>query len=205
MTARTQRESMLLGAIAGGAVSFVLVLVLSLVPWSTHDQKNSVEGQPVAGLSAQETIPPNLGNQGVPGRGNGQGRGGSGSGQGAGINPLKFGSAGEEVLDAFAAGGCVACHSIKGVGGEAATVGPHLFRIGAIAADRRPGTSVQAYVEESIINPDAFIMPNCPTGPCSAGLMPQTYAATLSATDLTTIVEYLSKLGTGEESMVLSP
>jgi hypothetical protein len=118
--------------------------------------------------------------------------------------PLAFGTAKFEVIEAFQAGGCVACHSIKGVGGGAATIGPPLFRTGAIAAERRPGASVAAYIKESIVEPDAFIMPNCPTGPCPSGLMPDTFGDTLSLDQLTTIIDYLAVLGTAVEAEVLT-
>lgn len=117
--------------------------------------------------------------------------------------PLSYGNAGTEVVDAFNAGGCVVCHSIKGVGGGNATIGPPLFRTGFLAADRRPGATPEAYIEESIRNPNAWIVPNCPTGPCPESVMPQAYSETLTDDQIGTIVGYLAALGTDAESSVL--
>jgi len=104
----------------------------------------------------------------------------------------------------FDSAGCVACHAIKGVGGAGSTVGPHLYMTEAMAATRRPGDSAEAYIRESILDPNAFIMPNCPTGACPSGVMPQTFADTLSPEDLDTIVSYLAALGTSAEAEVLN-
>jgi mono/diheme cytochrome c family protein len=206
LTTRTQRESRLLGFIVGAITSFFLVLVGSLLPWLDEDGTATSIPTTAATAAVSDSTPPATQQAGPTG--SGRGRGGPPEGRGPGsqgnVDPLGFGVAGQEVLDAFADGGCVACHSIKGVGGEAATVGPHLFRLGVIAADRRPGDSVAAYIEESILDPDAFIMPNCPTGPCPSGVMPQTYGDTLSAEDLATIVDYLAVLGTPAEAALLT-
>ncbi len=191
MTDRRQTESLLLGLIAGGIVAVVIVFLVSLVFVFGDD----TGPDPAAATPTTAAAP-----IGGPPEGRGPGSGG-----GATATPLAYGTANDDVLAAFDAGGCVACHSIKGVGGGDATVGPPLFRTGAIAADRRPGPSVEAYIKESITDPDAFIMPNCPTGPCSAGVMPKTLAESLSVQQIETIVDYLSALGTNAETGVLSP
>jgi mono/diheme cytochrome c family protein len=220
---RRQQESRLLGFIVGAIASFTLVLVGSLLPWF-DDSDPADTAQPVAAAgvddagagtttgdtTTQGTTAQGSGAQGArsPGQGGGppEGRGpGSQNNSDANADPLSFGRASQEVQDAFTAGGCVACHSIKGIGGGNATIGPHLFRLGVIAADRRPGSSAAAYIEESILNPNAFIMPNCPTGPCPSGVMPQAYAETLSPAQIETIVNYLAVLGTAAESDVLNP
>lgn len=201
MNRRTQRESFWLGFIAAGLVSFVLVLVGSrlLLPSEDNETTTSPTAQGTEDLATstggEEPTSTSPGGGPPPGRGPGS----------AGANSMAFGTASATVLEAFDAGGCVACHSIKGVGGDGATVGPPLFRTGAIAADRRPGPSVEAYIEESITDPDAFIMPNCPTGPCPSGVMPQTFAESLTADQIQTIVDYLSLLGTASEAEVLNP
>jgi mono/diheme cytochrome c family protein len=132
---------------------------------------------------------------------------GQGMGQGMGMenaDPLSFGAADPRVVDIFTNAGCVTCHSIKGVGGAGAAVGPHLYMTGALAATRRPGDSAEAYIRESILNPDAFIVPNCPTGACPSGVMPKTFGEMLSPEELDTIVAYLSALGTPDEANVLN-
>jgi hypothetical protein len=97
----------------------------------------------------------------------------------------------------------VACHTIKGVGGGAARIGPGLSRLGEVGDRRVAGLSAAAYIEQSIRDPGAFVRPNCPTGPCPEGVMPQTYAETLTADQISTIVNYLSVLGTAAEADVL--
>ncbi len=103
---------------------------------------------------------------------------------------------------AFAKYGCTACHAIKGVSQGA--VGPNLSTIGADAANiiTQPGykssqgkaTTVAEYIHESIVNPNAYIAPKCPTGACVAGIMPQNFGTTIPATDLQNLVAYLSSL-----------
>jgi mono/diheme cytochrome c family protein len=61
--------------------------------------------------------------------------------------------------------GCSGCHGDLNVAGSAA-VGPWLGDIAQNAATRIEGKSAAQYVYESILNPDAFIAPACPTGPC---------------------------------------
>jgi mono/diheme cytochrome c family protein len=192
MNSRSQRESFWLGFVIAALVSFSLVIVAS------RSSVFSLEDDPAAttNQAAPTTAAPAAARIGGPPEDRGPGA--------AGVSPLAYGTAGQAVLDAFEAGGCVACHRVKGVGGENANIGPPLMRTGAIAAERRPGPTPEAYIEESILDPDAFIMPNCPTGPCPSGVMPQTYGESLSSDQIATIVGYLAALGTPAESTVLS-
>ena len=88
--------------------------------------------------------------------------------------------------------GCPACHTIPNIPGAVGQIGPNLSNIGVDGATRRPGYTAEEYIRESIQNPSAFTAPNCPTGPCPAGVMPQ---ITLSNDELETLVKYLSNLG----------
>ena len=187
MSSRPQRESFWLGFLIAGLVSFSLVTVISRFSVFSLDDDPASHTNQAAPTTATPGGPPE-------GRGPGA----------AGGSPLAYGIAEQAVLDTFEAGGCVACHRIKGVGGENANIGPPLMRTGAIAAERRPGPTPEAYIEESILDPEAFIMPNCPTGTCPSGVMPQTYGETLSRDQIATIVGYLAALGTADESTVLS-
>lgn len=216
MTPRKQQESFLLGFIAAGTLAFSVTLAASLLPiFDTEttpspatEAASQSDAVPIEAAPDADPEP-----QSSTGIGSGRGRGGGppeGRGPGSAAaaevhgEPLSQGTAADEVLTAFEAGGCVACHSIKGVGGGAAVLAPPLFRTGATAVNRRSGASAEAYIEESILDPNVFIAPNCPNGPCVEGLMPQTYGQTLSPDQIATIVNYVAALGTAGESDVLS-
>jgi mono/diheme cytochrome c family protein len=57
----------------------------------------------------------------------------------------------------FLAKGCAGCHSAPGI---AATVrvGPDLNQLRTVAASRKPGTDAEAYVRESVVEPQAFVV-----------------------------------------------
>ncbi len=102
----------------------------------------------------------------------------------------------------FKTSGCIACHTIKGV--STGSVGPNLTKIGTDAAtiitsaeykkSQGKATTPEEFIHESIVNPNAYIATNCPTGPCPANVMPQNFAQTLSQQDLSNLVAYLSSL-----------
>ncbi len=98
---------------------------------------------------------------------------------------------------AFARGGCAACHTIPGVPGASGLVGPDLTAIGSTAAGRVPGTSAEEYIRQSILDPAAFIAPVCPIGDCPANVMPPNLSERLTGDDLNLIIAYLQTL-TGE-------
>lgn len=50
---------------------------------------------------------------------------------------------------------CSQCHAIEGLADG--LIGPELTNIGSVAATRKPGTSAEEYLVESMRNPDAFI------------------------------------------------
>lgn len=111
------------------------------------------------------------------------------------------------VSQAIQKGGCVACHTIPGIPGAVGTVGPNLSAIGQEAADliaqgkyTGPAKTPEEYITESIQAPDAFLAPNCPTGPCQPGLMPAALAQTLSADEIQAIASYLASLPGGAAS-----
>jgi hypothetical protein len=228
MSTRSQKESRLLGVVFGLVIALAITVPLALLPIFGDDDSESSSTQPDA-TPATTTVAQAAGggngggngngaggngNGGV-GNGNGNGGGGNGSGPGSGNgpgngegqvhleDPLSQGVASEEVAATFASGGCVACHNIKGIGGGAARLGPGLSQAGFIASERRPGYEALDYLEESILNPGAFVRTNCPDGPCIDGLMPQTYSETLTSDEISTIVNYLAALGTAAEADVL--
>ncbi len=61
----------------------------------------------------------------------------------------------------FKSGACPACHTISGISSGA--VGPDLTQAATVAATRKPGTSAEAYLRESISNPQAVVTPGFPS------------------------------------------
>jgi len=98
---------------------------------------------------------------------------------------------------AFAAAGCGGCHNIPGVPNAVGQVGPNLINIGNDAASRVAGQDAEAYLQESILDPNAFIAPECPNGECPAGVMPPNMDQRLSEQEIDLIVAHLLTL-TGE-------
>ena len=106
-----------------------------------------------------------------------------------------------DTLAAFSKGGCAGCHTIPGIPNAAGLVGPDLSSIGSDAATRKPDLSAEDYIRESILDPTAFIAPECPAGECPANVMPPNLGERLTEGELTLIVDYLLGL-TGEEVAV---
>jgi nitrite reductase (NO-forming)/hydroxylamine reductase len=107
----------------------------------------------------------------------------------------------ELALAAFTNGGCAACHTIPGVPGAVGTIGPDLSKVGAQAEDiikagdyTGMAKTGAEYLLESIKSPDAYISKDCPSGPCTKGLMPATLADALSDEELAAVVAYLGEL-----------
>ena len=90
------------------------------------------------------------------------------------------------ILDA----GCSACHTIGGLG-EGRKVGPDLSNIGAVAGNRIAGLSAEAYLRQSILDPHAFIAPECSGGPCLPNVMPGDYASRLTPAQVDALVAFL--------------
>ncbi|GAB4577714.1 MAG: hypothetical protein Fur0022_04450 [Anaerolineales bacterium] len=93
----------------------------------------------------------------------------------------------------FLKAGCIACHAIEGV--STGAVGPELSQIGTVAETRVPGQTAEQYIHTSIVDPNAFIVPDCPPGPCaSPSVMPLTFGETLSEEQIADLVAYLLSL-----------
>lgn len=82
--------------------------------------------------------------------------------------------------------GCVTCHSL-----EAGTVlvGPSLAGIATTAATRESGKTAEAYIRESILTPDAYVVEGF-----QAGLMLPGWDTALSEKELNNLVAYLLTL-----------
>lgn len=83
----------------------------------------------------------------------------------------------------FAANGCGACHTLKDAG-AGGTLGPNLDKLAADA--KTAGQALDAYVRESIVKPNAYVVPGF-----QPNVMTQTFGQTLSATQLDALVAYL--------------
>ncbi len=101
----------------------------------------------------------------------------------------------EEVAPIFTKAGCIGCHVIPNIPGAMGAVGPNLSEIGAVAATRVEGLSAVEYLHQSILEPNAFIAPECPSGPCLPGLMLQNLGDILTPEEIDMVVAYLATLG----------
>jgi mono/diheme cytochrome c family protein len=84
----------------------------------------------------------------------------------------------------FTAAGCGGCHTFTPAG-TSADIGPNLDELASVA-EERGGGDPEAYVEESILEPDAEIAPGF-----EAGVMPANYAEQLQPEQVDTLVQYL--------------
>ncbi|PKB63614.1 MAG: hypothetical protein BZY80_06315 [SAR202 cluster bacterium Io17-Chloro-G2] len=92
---------------------------------------------------------------------------------------------GQEIF--LGSGGCGACHAVDGV--SQGLVGPDLSHLGTEAASRKPGTSAEDYIFESIRDPQAFVA----TGVDRAipGIMTAAVTAGLSDDEVNALVDFL--------------
>jgi cytochrome c oxidase subunit 2 len=95
-------------------------------------------------------------------------------------------SAGKAV---FANNGCGSCHTLQAAGTKA-TVGPDLDRLPAEA--QRAGKPLEKFIEESIVDPNAYVEMGYPRG-----VMPTTFGKALSKTQLDALVQYLVQSSKG--------
>jgi hypothetical protein len=89
-------------------------------------------------------------------------------------------SQGDVLFDQY---GCLTCHA------SANGVAPYIVGMGVRAATRRGSSySAEAYLYESIIDPNAFVVPSY-----VAGVMPQNFKATIPEKDLYTLIAWMLK------------
>ena len=106
-----------------------------------------------------------------------------------------------ETLSAFEKGACGSCHTIPGVPNAAGVIAPNLSQISMMAEEHiksgsytGKATNAKDFIHESILDPNLFIAPDCPTGACTPNVMPATLKDILSADEINAIVNYLSGL-----------
>ena len=108
----------------------------------------------------------------------------------------------QETIDlaiaAMTSTGCNSCHVTTGLPEvDSAMLGPDQTNLGAIAPTRREGYTAEEYLRESILEPSAFIVEECPLGQCLQ-VMPENYGDLLSEEEIDAIVAYLLSLKTDE-------
>jgi mono/diheme cytochrome c family protein len=80
---------------------------------------------------------------------------------------------------------CAACHTIIG---DAVVVGPALAGVATRAETRVPGLSAQDYIEQSILDPSAYLVEGFDD------LMPKSWGTTLTGEELDALVAFLLTL-----------
>jgi mono/diheme cytochrome c family protein len=83
----------------------------------------------------------------------------------------------------FAMAGCASCHTLKDAGATG-TVGPDLDKLHAYA--KQAGKPFEAFVRESILDPNAYVQPGYPKG-----VMP-TFKGQLTPAEIDAVVAYVS-------------
>ncbi|MDL1940899.1 nitrite reductase, copper-containing [Chloroflexi bacterium CFX2] len=108
------------------------------------------------------------------------------------------------VIAAFQKGACGSCHVIPGIPGAVGVVGPDLSDAKMMAeehvsSDAYTGTAAtsEEYLRESILDPNLFLSPSCPTGACAPNVMPATFSEALTTDEVNAIVTYLNGLPEG--------
>ncbi len=111
---------------------------------------------------------------------------------------------------AFKKGGCGACHIIPGVVHARGVIGPNLTDISQTATRTMQSTAytgkastVDDYLRESILEPDAFVAPDCNGSPCQKGIMPPSLGQGLSPTELGAVIQYLKAPPAESEAVAL--
>jgi mono/diheme cytochrome c family protein len=98
---------------------------------------------------------------------------------------------GEELYTSYT---CIVCHGNLEEEGSA-TIGPWLGDIAERGDEQVPGQSAAQYVYHSILYPNDFIAPECPTGPCAGppSTMRQDFRYAMATTpqDMADILAYL--------------
>jgi mono/diheme cytochrome c family protein len=95
-------------------------------------------------------------------------------------------------------GGCLVCHKDQERGNER---GPDLRQAAAKAASRKPGLAAEAYLIESLVEPDAYLVEGYPKMMPSALRPP----ANLSPAEVKAAVAYLQSLGGAEVTIKVLP
>lgn len=127
----------------------------------------------------------------------GSASGGAGTGASGGAGGKGAGSAGEKVFQS-AMPPCATCHQLKAGVNQP---GPSLAGIATRAAQRvaakdykGKAKDARAYLRESIMAPDAYIVPGQTYAANGQSLMPKTYAQALKPEQIDQLVDYMMTL-----------
>ncbi|MEM7034632.1 MAG: DUF4399 domain-containing protein [Chloroflexota bacterium] len=88
---------------------------------------------------------------------------------------------------------CNACHGMVDVPGSSA-VGPWLGDLAERGGSVKEGFTAADYMYESVLFPNEYVVPDCPTGPCPANVMIQNFGEQISQQELADLMAYV--LGT---------
>ena len=126
-------------------------------------------------------------------------------------------SADPQVIAAFQKGTCGSCHVIPGIPNAAGVIAPDLSNVHLAALKyfdsgsySGEATTAEEYIHESILDPNFFVAPKCPTGACAPNIMPATLKDSLTTDEINLIVKYLDGLpsgayGTGDTAAETAP
>lgn len=90
---------------------------------------------------------------------------------------------------------CGICHVIPDIEGAQGQVGPTLAGIADAAATRVEDLSAEEYLRQSILEPNAYIVEECPTGPCAdPSAMPGDLGERMTDEQVDVLVEFLLTL-----------
>ena len=108
------------------------------------------------------------------------------------------------VLAAFQKGACGSCHTIDGIPNAVGVIAPNLSDVHLSALKHfdsgsytGKATTAEEYIHESILDPNLYIAPKCPTGACTPNVMPATLKDILTTDEINSIVKYLDGLPAG--------
>ena len=109
--------------------------------------------------------------------------GGTTGGSTGGSGPKPTGNAANGKTIFTGSSGCSGCHTFTAAG-SSGTTGPNLDDLSTDA--QKAGMTLAAFIHESIVDPNAYIAPGYPSS-----IMPQTFAQSLSASDINDLVTFL--------------
>ena len=161
----------LVAALIGTAVGVAVIVIVIVAAGTTTSNASSV-GLGSLPITTASTTPPTSSSP-PPSSSGGTTTGGSSGGSAAAGKAIFTGSA-----------GCSGCHTLT-TAGATGTVGPNLDDI--TADQKAAGVPMDQFIEESITDPDKYIAKGF-----SAGVMPTTFATSLSKSQINDLVALIS-------------